>query len=67
MSDIRKREFIHELAIYLVSNQAMQSIHLEMGKVSARVWQRVRSATPLMGYPTVKEAEKQLAEWLGVA
>ncbi len=24
-------------------------------------------ATALMGYPTVKEAEEQLADWLGVA
>ena len=59
-----KRRFTKQLAIYLVGDQAHKSIELQMGKESARQWSELRSRTPLFGYPTVKEAEEILAEFL---
>lgn len=64
MAAERKKQFIHELAVFLVGNQARKSIELEMGKESAKEWARLRNATPLFGYPTVEEAEAQLSEFL---
>jgi hypothetical protein len=58
------KSFAHELAQYLVGNQASMSIRLEMGEPAAKAWAKLRSTTPLSGYPTVIEAEKQLTEWL---
>jgi hypothetical protein len=49
------------------------SVQLEMtGKgitsplveMNAEAWKKIRQATPLFGYPTVEEAEKQLTEFL---
>ncbi len=59
-----KERFIHELAIFLTERQAKKSIELEMGKEHAAEWAKLRSATPLFGYPSVEEAEKQLTEFL---
>ena len=59
-----KQIFIHRLAEYMVKDQAMKSIELEMGKPSAKEWAAMRSLTPLHGYPTVEEAEKVLTEFL---
>ena len=56
--------FVHALAEYLVSDQAIMSIKLEMGSPEAKAWCKLRSTTPLFGYPTVEQAEKQLTEWL---
>lgn len=60
----RKAEFVRALAEYLVGDQARKSIELEMGKESAKQWAKLRGAAPLMGYPTVEEAEKILTEFL---
>lgn len=59
-----KHRFIRALAEFLVATQARKSIELEMGKKSAMEWGTLRSATPLMGYPTVDEAEVTLTEFL---
>jgi hypothetical protein len=61
-----KQEFVRELAKFLVEKQAEKSIRLEMGDPNAKQWAALRGKTPLHGYPTVAEAEKQLADWLGV-
>lgn len=62
MSD--KSVFIKALAEYLVKDQATMSIKLEMGKADALQWAKLRETTPLMGWPTVDQAETQLAAWL---
>jgi hypothetical protein len=61
----QKVDFVRKLAEYLAGNQAMKSIELQMGKTHAKEWSALRSTTPLFGYPTVEEAAKELAEWLG--
>lgn len=61
----RKQEFIKRLAEYLAKDQAKWSIKLEMGDENAKTWAALRSWTPLMGYPTIEEAEKLLTEFLG--
>jgi hypothetical protein len=65
-SDLRKAVFVRLLAEYLVGDQVAQSIRLEMGDPGALEWQKLRSAAPLFGYPTVDEAAAQLGKWLGV-
>jgi len=60
----RKNEFIRQLAEFLVGDQAAKGIELQMGRKSAQQWALLRSKTPLSGYPTVDEAEKQLQEFL---
>jgi hypothetical protein len=60
----RKDFFIEVLAEYLVKDQATRSIRLEMGDSEAKMWAKVRGATPLFGYPTQAEAVKLLREWL---
>lgn len=60
----RKVEFIKKLARYLAGNQAQKSIELQMGKDSAKEWAELRSTTPLVGYPTVEEAEHVLTHFL---
>ena len=60
----RKTKFIHQLAVYLYGKQAAKSVQLEMGVESAQEWEALRTETPLFGYLTVKEAEKQLTEFL---
>lgn len=63
----RKKLFIRELAEYLAGpNQAKMSVLLGMNNAEAEQWARLRGYTPLMGYPTVDEAEKALTEFLGV-
>jgi len=61
-----KELFVRELAKYLCEGQAGKSIKLEMGQPEAKQWAALRGTTPLVGYPTVEEAEKRLAEWLGI-
>ena len=62
----RKKVFIHALAEYLGgTNQVRKSIEIEMGESSGLEWSKLRSATPLFGYPSVEEAEQQLTEFLG--
>ena len=60
----QKKVFIRKLAEYLVGDQVYKSILLEMGTSEARQWAELRGATPLGGYPTVEEAEDQLAKFL---
>lgn len=68
--DERRSRFVKALAEYLAGNQAGKSIALEMAaRVPpiipwAKEWAEVRSASPLMGYPTVAEAEKELVRFL---
>ena len=62
----QKKVFIRVLAEYLVgTNQVWKSIEIEMGKQSGLEWSKLRSTTPLFGYPSVEEAEQQLTEFLG--
>ncbi len=64
--DNRKLAFVRALAQYLVGDQGIMSIRLEMGDPNAQQWARLRAATPLFGYPTEDEATEQLASWLGL-
>ncbi len=61
---VRRAAFIEALAGFLVNNQAMKSIELEMNKPSAIEWAKVRGATPLFGYPTLEEAVEVLNGFL---
>lgn len=61
---VAKTAFIYKLAEYLVSDQAMKSIELQMRKPSAIKWAELRGATPLFGYPTVDEAVDTLTKFL---
>ena len=60
----RKELFVKQLAEFLVADQAHMSILLQMGKPEATKWAKLRGATPLMGYPTVEEAEELLLRFL---
>jgi hypothetical protein len=67
----RKAEFVKALAEFLVGNQAGKGIALEVehrtggGIIKwAQEWAKLRNATPLFGYLTVEEAEKELTEFL---
>lgn len=64
MEKSKRDLFIRALAEYLAGDQALKSIELEMGKPSAKEWAKLRNWSPLFGYPTVEEAEKQLSEFL---
>lgn len=59
-----KELFIEKLAEYLVGDQAHMSISLQLGKEDAKKWAELRNTTPLVGYPTVAEAKKELTKWL---
>lgn len=61
-----KQEFVRQLAQYLVGDQTMMSIKLQMGDALAERWASLRQTTPLMGYPTVEEATHILGQWLGI-
>lgn len=66
----RNQEFIKALAVLLVKNQVSKGIALAApsgGIPWAREWAALRQQTRLQGYPTVEEAEKELAEQLGVS
>lgn len=60
----RKQEFIRQLAIYLVEDQAIKSIELQMGKPSAVKWSKLRNSTNIFGYPDVEEAVETLTKFL---
>lgn len=62
--DHGKRDFLRALAEYFCKDQAKMSIYLEMGSEHAKTWARLRSLTPIRGYPTVDEAERMLSEFL---
>lgn len=64
-----KRQFVRELAAYLAGRSAVaMSIKLQTGisRLEAEQWARLRDATPLFGYPSEAEAERLLADWLGI-
>jgi len=61
---LNKRDFIYQLAKFLVEDQATMSIKLQMGNEDARKWSILRSYTPLQGYLSVDEAETVLTKWL---
>ena len=60
----KKALFIRELAEFLTCNQSTMSVRLEMSRPDAIAWAKLRSHTPLYGYPTADEAEKALTEFL---
>lgn len=70
----KKKEFIKQLASFLVGNQAGKSIALEVearsissqlpGPFLATEWAALRNASPVFGYATHEEAVKQLTEFL---
>ena len=62
--DDRKKAFVTALAHYLVDDAAKMSIRLQMGTDDAKHWAAIRGETPLRGWATFEEAEKQLMEWL---
>jgi len=64
----QRKNFIHELALYLADNQAAKGIAMQMERPTMPVrwaseWVKVRNASPVFGYPTVEEVEKQLTEF----
>lgn len=61
---LRKARFIHEIADFLTKDQGKWSIKLEMGDEAAKRWASLRAASPLMGYPTLEEAEQLLTRFL---
>lgn len=63
---VKLNTFIDRLAVYLVGDQAMQSVKLQAGDPHAQVWADIRSATPLFGYPTIDEAKIELRRFFGV-
>jgi hypothetical protein len=65
--DDLKLLFVQRLAEFLVGDQVAMSIRLQTGTEEALRWARLRSATPLFGYPTLAEAQNTLAKWLGVS
>lgn len=61
----RKQEFIKELAEYLAGDdQALKSIRLALGTEDARQWAKLRAASPLFGWCSAEEAERELTEFL---
>lgn len=63
----RPYDFIEALAEYLGGpNQAKQSIKLQMGDPDAKLWAKIRNASPIHGYPTVEETRDILAGFLNV-
>lgn len=60
----RKARFIHEIAEFLTKDQAKWSIKLELDDAVAKRWATLRAASPLMGYPTLEEAEELLTRFL---
>ena len=66
MSDLRRSAFIKELAIFLAGRQCEMSVRLEANPEDplAQQWLVLRNRTPLFGYPSAEEAEKQLKEFL---
>jgi len=71
----QKKAFIKELAKFLVDNQAGKSINLELFDRRPlmpgipnwpKEWAELRNAVPgLFGYPTIRETELILKEFLG--
>jgi len=67
-----KAEFIRQIAEFLVGNEATKSIILESetrgnaGPIRwGHEWAKLRNRSPIRGYATVEEAERDLWEMLG--
>jgi len=66
----RKARFIKSLAQFLAGDQAKKSILLDPRMAGspahslAKEWADLRSWSPIFGWGTVEEAEKQLSKWL---
>ncbi len=52
----RKDALIKALAEYLVENQAIKSVRLQMGQPDAQEWSKIRNLTEIRGWATVEEA-----------
>jgi hypothetical protein len=65
--NLRKEEFVYQLAKYLVNKQVNWSIKLQVDPddPDARQWCDIRTQTPIFGYPTVDEAVETLTDWFG--
>lgn len=61
-----KQRFVRALAEYLSADLGRKSIELQMRKPEATDWATLRGATPLTGYQTVDETERELGAFLGV-
>lgn len=59
------QEFITALAVFLSHDSGVKSVHLQMGKAYAIEWSRLRNASPIRGYMSVRETEAELARWFG--
>lgn len=64
-------EFVHQLAVFMVDNQAAKGLSLAMERPTMPVlwaseWSKLRNKSPIFGYPTVEEAEKQLKEFFRI-
>lgn len=66
----KKARFFKALAQFLAGDQGKKSILLDPRMSAspayslAREWADLRNASPLRGYGTVEEAEKELTAWL---
>lgn len=60
----QKRRLIKAFARYLTHDLAKQSIYLEMGMESAKVWKECFTAAGCRGWITEAEAEKVLSDLL---
>ena len=72
LNRIRKQEFIRALAKFIAGNAGAKSIMLEMESkrraddprpALAKEWAELVSASPVRGWVSVEEAEKQLADF----
>jgi hypothetical protein len=69
----KKKKFIHELAVFLVNQEASKSVCLEIELARkddrlpkwAHEWRNLRNSTPLSGWLSIEEAEEILNEFLG--
>ena len=62
-----RQQFIRRLAEYLAGTESVRnSIKLQLNPEdkSARDWLELCQLTPLLGYPTIEEAEKELTAFL---
>ncbi len=56
--------FIRRLAEYLVKDQVKKGILLGMGNKHMEDWATLREASPLLGHPSVEDAEVVLHKFL---
>lgn len=61
---MRKADFVHKLARFLVDDQDTKFAQAQVAVPLAREWKVLREMVPLYGYPTVEEAELELEGFL---